>query len=145
VQLLLDHVAVAVESLAAAQPLFESLTGSAGSPPERVEAQGVTVVFMGEGAGRLELLEPTSPDSPVGRFVSRRGPGLHHIAYRVPDLPAALARMAAAGVQLIDEEPRAGAHGHRVAFLHPRSTGGVLVELVEDRSPDALSGGRSDG
>ncbi|HSJ09677.1 MAG TPA: methylmalonyl-CoA epimerase [Longimicrobiales bacterium] len=131
-QLPLDHVAIAVDSLAAAQPIFESLIGAKGSAVERVAAQGVDVVFIGEGPGRLELLEPLSPDSAVGRFLARRGGGLHHIAYRVPDLEAALARLSEAGVELIDREPRAGAHGHRVAFLHPRSTGGVLVELVGD-------------
>lgn len=130
-QLPLDHVAIAVESIATVQPVFEALTGAPASAVERVEAQGVDVVFLGEGAARIELLEPTSADTPVGRFLARRGPGLHHLAYRVPDLEAALARLAADGFELIDPEPRAGAHGHRVAFLHPRSTGGVLIELVE--------------
>jgi methylmalonyl-CoA epimerase len=130
VKLPLDHVAIAVESLDAARPLFESLLGATASAPEPVEAQGVTVVFVGSGAGRLELLEPTRTDSAVGRFLSRRGPGLHHLAYRVPDLEAALARLGAEGYELIDRVPRPGAGGHRVAFLHPRSTGGVLIELV---------------
>ncbi|HEX6307896.1 MAG TPA: methylmalonyl-CoA epimerase [Longimicrobiales bacterium] len=129
-QLPLDHVAIAVESIAASQPLFESLLGSTGSPVERVESQGVCVAFVGTGPGRLELLEPIGPETPVGRFLARRGPGLHHVAYRVPDLEATLARLAAADVELIDRTPRVGAHGHRVAFLHPRSTGGVLIELV---------------
>jgi methylmalonyl-CoA epimerase len=130
VQLPLDHVAIAVESIADAQPLFESLLGANGSPLERIEAQGVAVVFVGVGAGRLELLAPLTPDSSVGRFLARRGPGLHHLAYRVPDLDATLARLAANGIELIDRTPRPGAGGHRVAFLHPRSTGGVLIELV---------------
>jgi methylmalonyl-CoA/ethylmalonyl-CoA epimerase len=128
----LDHVAIAVESIAASLPLFESLIGASGSPVETVPGQGVAVAFVGTGPGRLELLEPTAAESPVGRFLARRGPGLHHIAYRVPDIDAALARFAAAGVELIDTHARPGAHGHRVAFLHPRSTGGVLVELVGD-------------
>ncbi len=127
----LDHVAVAVASLAHALPTFEALIGARGSVPERVEAQGVAVSFVGAGAGRLELLEPLSPESGVGRFLEKRGPGLHHIAYRVADLAATLERLAAAGVQLVDRAPRPGAHGHRVAFIHPRSAGGVLVELVE--------------
>lgn len=131
-QLPLDHVAIAVESIAAAQPVFESLLGARGSAVERVAAQGVDVVFVGEGGARLELLEPLSPESAVGRFLAKRGPGLHHIAYRVPDLEAALARLSADGIELIDRVPRPGAHGHRVAFLHPRSTGGVLIELVGD-------------
>ncbi|HEX7118942.1 MAG TPA: methylmalonyl-CoA epimerase [Longimicrobiales bacterium] len=131
-QLPLDHVAIAVASIEEALPTFELVTGAEGSPRERVESQGVDVVFVGAGTGRLELLEPAAPDSPVARFLEKRGPGLHHLAYRVPDLEAALARLAAAGVQLIDERPRAGAHGRLVAFLHPRSTGGVLIELVQE-------------
>jgi methylmalonyl-CoA epimerase len=129
-ELPLDHVAIAVDCIADAQPIFEAITGATGSAVETVAAQQVNVTFIGHGSGRLELLEPTSPDSAVGRFLSRRGPGLHHIAYRVPDLDAALARLAAAGYDLIDQAPRPGAGGHRVAFLHPRSTGGVLIELV---------------
>jgi methylmalonyl-CoA/ethylmalonyl-CoA epimerase len=134
VQLLLDHVAVAVTSIAEAQPLFESLLGATGSPIEQVPSQNVNVVFLGEGGGRIELLEPTAPDSAVARFLERRGPGLHHLAYRVDNIDAELARLAAAGYELIDRNGRPGAGGHRVAFLHPRSTGGVLVELVEHRS-----------
>lgn len=130
-QLPLDHVAIAVDSLAKALPLFQSLTGGAGSDIERVEAQGVNVAFVGTGAARLELIEPLSAESGVGRFLARRGPGLHHIAYRVVDLGSTLDDLAARGVELIDREPRAGVHGHRIAFLHPRSTGGVLIELVE--------------
>lgn len=130
-ELHLDHVAVAVQSIARLQPLFESLMGGASSAPERVEAQGVEVVFIGEGAGRLELLEPTRPDSAIAKFLEKRGQGLHHIAYRVPDIEAALARLSADGIELIDRVPRPGAGGHLVAFLHPRSTGGVLVELVQ--------------
>lgn len=131
-QLPLDHVAIAVESIASSQPLFESLLGAAGSPVEHIVSQGVSVVFIGSGTARIELIEPASADTPVGRFLARRGPGLHHIAYRVPDVDAALARFAADGFDLIDKSARRGAHGKRVAFLHPRSTGGVLVELVSD-------------
>ena len=129
-QLPLDHVAIAVESITASLPIFESLLGAAGSPGEHVASQGGSVTFVGTGDGRIELIEPTGADTAVGRFLARRGPGLHHLAYRVPDLEAALARLAADGVELIDPVPRTGAHGHRVAFLHPRSTGGVLIELV---------------
>jgi methylmalonyl-CoA/ethylmalonyl-CoA epimerase len=129
-ELPLHHVAIAVESLATSQPIFESVTGAAGSPVEHVAAQQVNVVFVGSGPGRIELLEPTSPDSTVARFLARRGEGLHHVAYHAPDLEAALARFAADGYELIDRVPRPGAGGHRVAFLHPRSTGGVLIELV---------------
>ncbi|MBI4544448.1 MAG: methylmalonyl-CoA epimerase [Gemmatimonadetes bacterium] len=130
-ELPLDHVAIAVPSIADALPQFELLTGARGSPPQRLERDGVELVFVGMGAGRLELLQPTRPDSTVARFLERRGAGLHHIAYRVPDLAAALARLRAAGLTLIDQTPRQGAHGRRIAFLHPETTCGVLVELVE--------------
>ncbi len=136
----LDHVAIAVASIDEALPIFELVTGGESSARERVDAQGVDVVFVGRGEGRLELLEPHGPDSPVGRFLARRGPGLHHLAYRVPDLAAALTRLAEAGVELIDEHPRAGAHGRLVAFLHPKSTGGVLIELVQDDAGDGFAG-----
>jgi methylmalonyl-CoA epimerase len=127
----LDHVAIAVPSIASALPHYETLLGAVGSPPERVDAQGVSVVFVGTGPGRIELLEPLRDDTPVARFLARRGPGLHHIAYRVPDLAAALAECSEQGLALIDREPRPGAHGRRVAFLHPRTTSGVLIELIE--------------
>jgi len=127
----LDHVGVAVPSLDDALPLWESLLGAQGSGRERVETQGVEVVFVGSGPGRIELLAPTRPDSPVARFLERKGSGMHHLCYRVPDIRAALAEYAAEGYELIDREPRAGAHGHRVAFLHPRTSTGVLVELLE--------------
>lgn len=123
----LDHVAIAVPDLGEACHLFELLTGGACSPTEEISTQGVNVRFLGS----VEILEPRGPDTPVGRFLERRGPGLHHVAYRVADLPSELARLREAGIELIDAEPRAGARGHLVAFLHPRSTGGILVELVQ--------------
>jgi len=135
VQPILDHVAVAVPSIAGALPLYELLTGDRGSPVEAVAADAVRVAFVGEGAGRVELVEPAGPESAVSRFLQRRGPGLHHIAYRVPDVAAALEELAARGLELIDRVPRTGAHGRRVAFLHPRSTQGVLIELVEGETP----------
>jgi methylmalonyl-CoA/ethylmalonyl-CoA epimerase len=127
----LDHVAIAVPSITAVLPLFESLTGSLSSPIEEVRGQHVNVAFVGSGVGRLELIEPIGTDSPLQKFLSRRGSGLHHVAYRVPDIRAALQRALAAGVELIDAEPRPGAGGHLVAFLHPASTSGVLIELIE--------------
>jgi methylmalonyl-CoA/ethylmalonyl-CoA epimerase len=127
----LDHVGVAVQSLDDALPLFESITGGKGYGRETVESQGVEIAFVGSGAGRMELLAPVRPDSPVGKFLAKRGPGMHHLCYRVPDVAAALEEFAREGYELIDREPRTGGHGHRVAFLHPRSTGGVLVELVQ--------------
>lgn len=130
-ELPLDHVAIAVPSIAAARPLFERITGASATPVETVESQGVAVVFIGTDRGRIELLEPTRADSAIARFLEKRGSGLHHLAYRVPDLEAALAGFAAEGYELIDSVPRTGAGGHRVAFLHPRSTGGILIELVQ--------------
>ena len=122
---------IAVPSLDEALPLWEALTGAEGSGREVVASQGVEVVFVGSGAGRIELVAPARPDSALARHLERRGSGMHHLCYRVPDLRAALAEHERAGYQLIDREPRAGAHGHLVAFLHPRSTGGVLIELLE--------------
>ena len=127
----LDHVGIAVHSLDESLPVFESITGGKGHGRERVEQQGVEVVFLGSGDGRLELLAPTRDDSAVAKFLARRGPGMHHLCYRVDDVAAELARYRAAGAQLIDETPRPGAAGHLVAFIHPKSTGGVLVELLQ--------------
>jgi methylmalonyl-CoA/ethylmalonyl-CoA epimerase len=123
----LDHVGVAVHSIAESAHVFELLSGETCSAPETLKAQGVRVAFVGS----VELLEPLAADTAVGRFLGSRGPGLHHVAYRTHDLEGDLARLDAAGLQLIDRIPRAGAHGHRVAFIHPSSTGGILVELVE--------------
>jgi methylmalonyl-CoA/ethylmalonyl-CoA epimerase len=127
----LDHVGIAVPDLDEALPRYEELVGASATGRERVESQGVEVVFIGEGAGRIELLAPLSATSPVARFLERRGAGLHHLCYRVPDLATTLREYEAAGYRLIDREPRSGAHGHRVAFLHPAAMGGVLVELLE--------------
>ena len=131
VELPLDHVAIAVPSIAAVLPMFEAIAGASGTPPEAVPAQHVNVTFVGGKDTRIELVEPSSEDSTVQRFLDRRGAGLHHIAYRVADLSAALERLSEAGFRLIDSKPRPGAGGHHVAFLHPQSTGGVLIELVE--------------
>ena len=127
----LDHVGIAVHSLDDSLPLFESITGCKGYGRERVEQQGVEVVFLGAGDGRLELLAPTRDDSAVAKFLAKRGAGMHHLCYRVDDIVAELDRYRAAGAQLIDEAPRPGAAGHLVAFIHPKSTGGVLVELLQ--------------
>ena len=126
----LDHVAVAVRSIEESRALFESLCGAVCSTPETLTAQGVRVAFV----GTVELLEPLGPETTVGRFIERRGQSLHHIAYRTPDLDSELSRLDAAGVALIDRVPRQGARGHRVAFIHPSATGGILVELVEAKA-----------
>lgn len=123
----LDHVGVATESIAAAAASFELLGGTRCSPVEEIASQGVRVAFVGP----IELLEPTDPGGPVARFLERRGPGLHHIAYRVDDLASTLQSLKDRGVPRVDEAPRPGAGGHLVAFLHPEAAGGVLVELVE--------------
>jgi methylmalonyl-CoA/ethylmalonyl-CoA epimerase len=124
----LDHVAVAVPSIEEARALWERMSGGPGSPVETLEDQGVRVAFF----GGVELVEPLGPDTGVGRFLHRRGPGIHHLAWRVADLDAEIRALEAEGYELVDREPRAGAGGHRVAFLHPRAAGGILVELVEE-------------
>ncbi|MEZ4414256.1 MAG: methylmalonyl-CoA epimerase [Gemmatimonadota bacterium] len=123
----LHHVGIAVDSIEGARPTFELLTGVSGSPVEEVASQRVRVCFV----GIVELLEPTDPTSTVARFLERRGPGLHHLAFAVDDLAAELAALGEQGVRLIDSRPRAGAFGHQVAFLHPESSGRVLIELVQ--------------
>jgi methylmalonyl-CoA epimerase len=128
----LDHVGIAVISLDDAIPLWEKLLQASASGRETVEGQGVEVVFLGSLDGRVELLAPVRPNSPVAQFLERRGPGLHHLAYRVPDLPAALEELRHQGYALVDESPRGGAHGRRIAFLHPRALNGVLVEFIEE-------------
>jgi len=123
------HVGVAVPSIADALGFYRDVLGCAVSAPE--PADGARVVSVAFGDTQLELLEPTGPEGPIARFLAKRGPGIHHICLRVPDLDAALARCRAAGVRLIDEAPRPGAHGRRVAFIHPTSTAGILVELSD--------------
>lgn len=127
----LDHVGIAVASLDDSIPLWETLLQARASGREVVESQGVEVVFIGSGPARVELLAAVRPNSPVAQFVERRGPGVHHLGYRVSNLPAALEALRNEGYALVDESPREGAHGRRIAFLHPRALHGVLVELVE--------------
>lgn len=129
----IHHVGIAVESLRAAVPAFERLLGRAPDSEEVVEDQKVRVAVFALGEGRIELLEATSPESPIARFLSQRGQGVHHVALVVADLSAVLAQLERAGVRLIDREPRAGAGKERIAFLHPASAAGVLIELVEEK------------
>lgn len=126
----LSHLGVAVEDLAAQIRAYEAL-GLKVTHQEEVARDQVRVAFIPFEGGRFELLEPTGETSPVARFLAKRGPGLHHVAFEVDDVADVLARMKAAGLRLIDEEPRPGAEGHLVAFVHPQSTGGVLWELVQ--------------
>jgi methylmalonyl-CoA/ethylmalonyl-CoA epimerase len=128
---LIDHVGVAVEDLDRALALYEGTFGMPLVHRETVTEQGVEAVLLDVGDGHVELLAPLGPDTVVGRFVAKRGEGLHHVAYRVEDIDATLERLKEAGVELIDAEARVGIRQSRVAFLHPRSTGGVLTELVE--------------
>jgi methylmalonyl-CoA/ethylmalonyl-CoA epimerase len=128
---LIDHVGVAVSDLERATALYHGTFGMPEVHRETVESQGVEAMLLEVGAGHVELLRPLGPETVVGRFISKRGEGLHHVAYRVEDIDATLAELTEAGVELIDSQARAGIWGSRVAFLHPRATGGTLTELVE--------------
>ena len=137
----IDHLGIAVNSLTDRLPFWTDALGLRLQGREHVAAEGVDVVFLPAGESRIELLEPTRADSAIARHLDRRGEGLHHVTFAVSDLDAVLARLAGNGVAAVGEGARRGAGGHRVAFLHPRSTGGVLVELVEDASAAALAPG----
>jgi len=129
----IHHVGIAVKSLEKAVPIFRLLMGKPPDAQEVVEDQKVRVAVFQSGECRLELLEATSPDSPVARFLAKRGEGIHHLTLAVPKLAETLRHLEANGIRLIDREPRAGAGNERIAFLHPSSTVGVLIELVEEK------------
>jgi methylmalonyl-CoA/ethylmalonyl-CoA epimerase len=131
----IDHIGVAIEDLDEAIALYRDRLGLELEHRETIESQGIEAILLGVGDGYVELLRPLSPDTAVGRFLARNGPGLHHVAYGTDDIEQELESVRAAGLQLIDEKPRMGVRGKRVAFLHPKSTGGVLTELVE--APEA--------
>ena len=128
-----DQVAIAVESVEDASRIYETLLGLRAGHDETIGDQGVKTRFfpVGDTMTVVEALEPTGPDTPVGKYLAKRGPGVHHIAFRVDDLDAELERLKGLGVRLIDETPRLGAEGKRIAFLHPKETGGVLIELCQ--------------
>jgi len=126
----IDHLGIAVKSLATAKSIYEKL-GMTVSAEETVEAEQVRVVMVPVGESRLELLEPTSENSTIAKFIAKRGEGLHHVSLRVPDLATAVEKLKKDGVRLVSEEIKVGAGGHRYVFVHPASTGGVLLELVE--------------
>ncbi len=126
----IDHLGIAVKSLAAAKGIYEKL-GLQISPEETVEQEKVRVAMVPVGESRVELLEATSEDSTIAKFIAKRGEGLHHVCLRVPDLGAVVAKLKSDGVRLVSEEIKTGAGGHRYVFVHPASTGGVLLELVE--------------
>lgn len=128
----IDHLGIAVKSLSSAKSLYEKL-GMSVSPEETVEQEKVRVVMIPAGESRLELLEATSEDSTIAKFIAKRGEGLHHVCMRVPDLPQAVSNLKQSGVRLVSEEIKTGAGGHRYIFVHPASTGGVLLELVEGK------------
>jgi methylmalonyl-CoA/ethylmalonyl-CoA epimerase len=127
----IDHIGVAVENIDAALELYEKAFEMSVAHRETVESQGVEAVLLDVGDGHVELLRPLGPGTPVGKFVTKRGAGLHHVAYAVEDIDATLEKLAAAGLELIDSEARPGIGGSRVAFVEPRSTGRVLTEIVQ--------------
>ncbi len=127
----IDHIGVAVEEIDAALALYRDSFQLEVAHREVVEEQGVEAVLLDVGENHVELLAPLSADTPVGKFLAKNGPGLHHVAYQVSDIDATLEALKRAGMQLIDERPRTGIRGSRVAFMHPRATAGVLTEIVE--------------
>ena len=127
----IDHFGVAVEDLDAALSLYEGVLGMPNVHRETVTEQGVEAVLLDVGEGHVELLRPLAEDTPVGKFLARKGAGLHHVAYAVSDIERTLAELAKQGTELIDREPRTGIRNSRVAFMHPRATGGVLTEIVQ--------------
>ena len=127
----IDHVGIAVEDIDAALALYRDVLGMPLVHRETVAEQGVDAALLDVGDGHVELLQPLGPETPVGKYLARRGPGLHHVAFRVADIDATLSALAGAGLRLLDERPRIGIRGSRVAFLHPASTGGVLTEIVQ--------------
>ncbi|PYS34139.1 MAG: methylmalonyl-CoA epimerase [Acidobacteria bacterium] len=127
----IDHIGIAVKSLAEATQVYEHALGLKVSGYDEIEDQGVRIAMLNIGESRIELLEPTGAESPIEKFMSKRGEGIHHIALDVDDIENALERLKAAGVRLVDSAPRRGAHNTRTAFIHPSSTHGVLLELVQ--------------
>ncbi len=127
----LTHVGIAVKDLDQSATLFARLFGQQPDHTEAVADQKVKVAFFRIGEGGIELLEATSPDSPIARFIEKRGEGVHHLSFEVDDIEAEIARLTAEGFQMVDEKPRIGADGYRVVFLHPKSTNGVLIEISQ--------------
>lgn len=132
----IDHLGIAVEDLQAAVRLFQDVLGLEFAGEETVAEQRVKTAFFPVGESSLELLEPTDPDSPIAKFLAKRGPGIHHIALGVEDVAQAIEELKAKGVRLIDEAPRLGAHGAKIAFVHPKSTPGLLIELCQRDQED---------
>lgn len=127
----INHIGIAVASLDEAIPFYRDQLGMTFKGIEEVPDQKVTVAFLQIGESKIELLEPTSAESPIAKALEKNGPGIHHIAYQVEDIEATMAKLVADGARMIDSTPRNGAHGTRIAFVHPKSSGGVLTELCE--------------
>lgn len=127
----INHIGIAVKSLDEALPFYRDNLGMAFAGIEEVAEQKVRVAMLQVGESKIELLEPTSEESPVAKFLEKSGPGIHHLAYEVEDIDAAIAKLLADGARMIDERPRNGAHGTRIAFVHPKSSNGVLTELCQ--------------
>ncbi|MEQ8908411.1 MAG: methylmalonyl-CoA epimerase [Vicingaceae bacterium] len=130
----IEHLGIAVKNIDESAKLYETLLGKPAYKTEKVESEGVTTLFFQVGESKIELLEATNPDSPIAKFIEKKGEGIHHIAYDVEDIEAEIARLKAEGFQLIHETPKSGADNKKIAFLHPKSTGGVLVELCQEKS-----------
>jgi len=127
----INHIGVAVASIEEALPFYRDALGMVLGGTEEVPSQLVKVAFLSVGESKIELLEPTSAESPVAKFLEKNGPGTHHVAYEVADIEAAIATLLAQGTRMIDQTPRLGAHGAKIAFVHPKSSGGVLTELCQ--------------
>ena len=130
----IEHLGIAVKSIEEASKMYEALLGKSSYKTEVVESEGVSTMFFQIGESKIELLEATNPERPIAKFIEKKGEGIHHIAYDVTDIEKELARLKDEGFQLIHEVPKGGADNKRIAFLHPKSTGGVLVELCEEKA-----------
>lgn len=135
----IDHIGIAVDNLKQSIEVYTAL-GLEIAGTEAVPEQKVTVAIFPCGESRIELLESTDPEGPIGKFIAKRGPGIHHVAFEVDDIESTLERLASNGVRLIDEKPRVGAGGAKIAFVHPSATGGVLIEICEHAAPDQEHG-----
>jgi methylmalonyl-CoA/ethylmalonyl-CoA epimerase len=133
----IEHIGIAVKNIEAANKVYETLLGAAHYKTERVESEGVATSFFSCGESKIELLEATSEDSPIAKFIEKRGEGIHHIAFAVKDIEAEVARLIKEGFTVLNEKPKKGADGKWVVFLHPKSAHGVLVELCQDIDPGA--------
>lgn len=132
-----EHIGIAVKSLAHSGQLFEKLFGRPAYKTETVESEGVSTQFFQLGQTKIELLEATNPDSPIAKFIDKKGEGIHHIAYQVADIRAEMKRLESEGFQLLNQEPKPGADNKLVCFLHPKTTNGVLVEICQDKPQEA--------